>query len=815
MKSIRIIIVMLLCLAGAVAPARAYVGQWTAHAVFAAPPQKVIDTGSLVYYLSGGSLFLYDKKAQESRSYTMSTGLNDPTATDIFYNAAGGYLLIAYSSGNIDLLYNDGRIVNLSDISDSSIDPPLTINDVCFSGNDVFVATNFGLVQFNDNRHEVVQSGIYNTPVAAVTVADGHLIIWADGAVRSVELGSRFSSLAAFSQLVATGQVKQFIPAGQGEILMNMADSNPSLRLLTVDFSAGTASASRTVANHTPGTHLTVAADGRIYLLDKQTLYSLNPETFNEATVATLPDDFADAVAGTAEGASQVWTLTRSGLACHGFGSDGSVTLLTDRFRPEEFSVKTVCYLTPGADGRSLFVTNNGTTAYRFGRPGFAAYDNPLTASVIELDNGSFTDITPYPVEAYRNAAKGRQARVGKYLLSPTSIAQDPDDADVFYVSTSIDGLYKMKGTELEGIFSELNSPLFEFDARSIGYHVSVDRGGNLWLHTTSTAADASPIYVLPAAKRTMNPADIKPSDWICLNTKSLGYAGGQDVQVLHCTRSNMTFVSDHNPSSHFLAYDDRGTRTNFSDDKLKLWTRLIDQDGNIFSPSYVTAFCEDHDGAVWVGTDQGVIVITNPANATNDNMTIRRVKVPKNDGTNTAEYLLGTDLIYGITVDAANRKWIATERSGLFLVSADGTEILENFTEENSPLSSNLIYSVYANPYSSTIYVGTPEGLLSYESNATPAMPDFEKITVYPNPVTPDYSGPIYVKGLMDGSLVKIADASGTVLYQGRSEGGLFSWNACNSAGVRLPAGVYYVFASQNANDSSSGGTAKFMIIN
>lgn len=242
--------------------------------------------------------------------------------------------------------------------------------------------------------------------------------------------------------------------------------------------------------------------------------------------------------------------------------------------------------------------------------------------------------------------------------------------------------------------------------------------------------------------------------------------------------------------------------------------TRITDQDGNTFTPNYTSALCEDRDGAVWVGTDQGIYIIPNPSSAVTDNLTVRRAKVPKNDGSNTAEYLLGTDLIYSISTDAANRKWIATKASGLFLVSADGSEILRQFTDENSPLPSKDIYSVYADPNSSTVYVGTAEGLFTYTSDASPAMDSFSDIVVYPNPVAPDYSGPIYIKGLMDDSLVKIADSAGNVVHQGRSQGGMFSWDGCNGAGRPVPSGVYFVFASQGSDSGNKGGTAKFMIV-
>ncbi len=84
-----------------------------------------------------------------------------------------------------------------------------------------------------------------------------------------------------------------------------------------------------------------------------------------------------------------------------------------------------------------------------------------------------------------------------------------------------------------------------------------------------------------------------------------------------------------------------------------------------------------------------------------------------------------------------------------------------------------------------------------------------------YPNPVRPDYTGWITVTGLMDNSLVKIADAAGNVFFQGRSEGGMVSWDGCDSAGRRVKSGVYYVFASRSSDGSSKGAVAKILVIN
>ena len=124
----------------------------------------------------------------------------------------------------------------------------------------------------------------------------------------------------------------------------------------------------------------------------------------------------------------------------------------------------------------------------------------------------------------------------------------------------------------------------------------------------------------------------------------------------------------------------------------------------------------------------------------------------------------------------------------------------------------------MYADPNGPTVYVGTDYGLLSYTSDATPTCEDFSQILAYPNPVKPDYHGDINITGLMDNTLVKISDSSGSVIYQGKSEGGRFVWNGCNASGSRVPTGVYYVFVSSggghNGGESASAVT-KIMVVN
>ena len=803
-------IILTFSLLQAVMPAAA-TGRWEFHAAFHAPPQKVIDTGKKVFYLSGGSLFSYNKENGESFSYTPGNRLNGVTVSDIFLDSARKRLLVAYTTGNIDIIDSDDNVMNFPDISESNLAPPLTINDAAFDGDRMFAATAFGLVEFSTSKNEVVQSGIYGKPVTAVAVSGEQLLIASDGHLLFKEKTGRFPSLSYFTVLSSPGEIADIIPLDNDRaiLLVREGDGTKIVRV-SIDYETRTLTEAVTVSSHNGRFYLTKASDGNFHYICEKTLYLLDAGALRETPVADLPEDFDGAVAGTATGSSEIWSLTRSGLACHDF-SGSRPTLLTERFRPEQLSVREVCHFFPTADGHRLYAMNNGSTAYRFDRPGSDGFIRPLTLSVIDLESKKTTDLTPWPVEAFLPLARERQKIHGRFILGPTSVAEDPADSECFYVSTSTDGIYIFRGGELAGRYNEENSPLERIDERNIAYHVSIDRGGNLWLSGHSEGNDSGPVFILPAEKRELAPDKVKKTDWIPFCTKENIFPGTHDVIMLHCRRSDFIFRLD--AYDHFTVRDTRGTYADLSDDDYRVIRNPQDQDGHLFSPERYSAICEDRNGSVWIGTDIGIIEISDPSSALSDMLTVRRLKVPRGDGSGMADYLLGNELIYGITADAANRKWIATEKSGLYLVSPDGSEILQHFTADNSPLPSNTVYCVFSDPSGAEIYIGTPEGLCTYESDATPPRDDYSDITVYPNPVRPDYTGAIHIRGLMEGSLVKIADAAGSVIFQGRPEGGLLTWDGLDSTGNRLPTGIYYVFVS--SPDGRHSATSKFMIVN
>lgn len=107
----------------------------------------------------------------------------------------------------------------------------------------------------------------------------------------------------------------------------------------------------------------------------------------------------------------------------------------------------------------------------------------------------------------------------------------------------------------------------------------------------------------------------------------------------------------------------------------------------------------EDKEGSIWIGTDKGPLILNNPSRIFNDNFYCTQIKIPRNDGSNLADFLLANDHIITICIDGANRKWIGTKENGVYLLSEDGQETIHHFTKENSPLLSNDINSIVIPP--------------------------------------------------------------------------------------------------------------------
>ncbi|MDP7567863.1 MAG: hypothetical protein QF383_05680 [Flavobacteriales bacterium] len=241
------------------------------------------------------------------------------------------------------------------------------------------------------------------------------------------------------------------------------------------------------------------------------------------------------------------------------------------------------------------------------------------------------------------------------------------------------------------------------------------------------------------------------------------------------------------------FVYNDNNTIENPNDDQYKILSMNI---GNGNLPSLQTyCFAEDLESEIWIGTDKGIAVFYDPSAVFSGyNFDAQQILITEGDY---GQYLLSEEKVKCITIDGANRKWIGTEKSGVFLLSDDGTKEIHHFTKDNSPLFDNNIIDIAINNENGEVFIGTEKGLISYRSDATEGVAIQNNTKVFPNPVKETYNGPIAISGLVSNANVKITDAGGNLVFETTANGGQAIWNGLNKNGERASTGVYLVFST------------------
>jgi hypothetical protein len=256
------------------------------------------------------------------------------------------------------------------------------------------------------------------------------------------------------------------------------------------------------------------------------------------------------------------------------------------------------------------------------------------------------------------------------------------------------------------------------------------------------------------------------------------------------------------------LVYNQGSSIEDPKDDKV----RFINRNNSLLTGNRVNAVVIDLDGAVWVGTDQGPVVFDcgDPFQDISCKGSTRPVLV---DGI--PSLLLRDEDILCMEVDGANRKWFGT-RNGIFVQSPDGTEKIAQFNTENAPLLNNKIIDLAFNAITGDMMIVSSSGIQTYRTFTTGGQRTHgSNVTVFPNPVRPDYEGEIFIKGLVRDANVKITDVNGRLIYETKALGGQAIWNGRDYNGVKAATGVYLVFsANENTSQDIDAYVTKVLIV-
>ena len=383
-------------------------------------------------------------------------------------------------------------------------------------------------------------------------------------------------------------------------------------------------------------------------------------------------------------------------------------------------------------------------------------------------------------------------------IFDPLSVSIDPDDNSIMavggYSNTPLSIINTTAG--IVDTISPTNS-LLEASVFGNGWsyisEVEYDDRGNLWV---LNGLSNEPLKVLTS-----------DNEWYSFSLGSSAKSKFTDKMVIDYNGNKWMAIR----GSGLFGYNDQGTVSTASDDQMVNLTTGANT--GALPSNEVSALAVDFDNEIWIGTEAGFAVLYNSDgafDAADGDYNAQRIKI---EFEGNVEYVLGSTGITDIEVDGANRKWFGTANAGILLLSADGLEILEHHTMEDSPLISDNILDLELNQETGELFIITDKGLISYRTNATYEDPNYADVQIFPNPVRPDFDGPITMQGIRYNSDVKITDVAGNLVYQTTSNGGTATWSGRTLTGEKVKSGIYLIWTA--ANEGKGRQVGKIAIVN
>ena len=397
--------------------------------------------------------------------------------------------------------------------------------------------------------------------------------------------------------------------------------------------------------------------------------------------------------------------------------------------------------------------------------------------------------------------------KIGRSFVNAYAVDVDPLDETHYFVGARA-GLFEFRNGKFVKHYNSENSPIEAYNGVSLNHQmvtgVKYDSSGDLWMLNSSAPTQSVIKYTKSGEFVSYNVPELMKLDGNGFTNKS----NRNLSNIIIDSKGYMWFVNNSWDRPAAYRYD-------MNNNTCTEHYNFINQDGTtIKTTEGVRCVCEDKDGNMWFGTDLGPILLEKSQIEVN-NPVYTQVKVPRNDGTNYADYLLNKIDITAIAIDAGNRKWMGTNGDGVYLIGADNITQLQHITTDNSELLSNTIYSIAINEKTGEVLFGTDNGLCSFISDATAINDEMtsDNVWAYPNPVTPDYDGLITIVGLTFNADVKILSSNGTLITEGRSNGGSFTWDGKDKKGNRVASGIYMVATA--TSDGKKGTVCKIAVVN
>jgi len=768
MKSVRVLLVFFfyLTLTNPLSGQKNDVGvwQWKDHLGFYSC-NSVAALGPFRIASNYSSLLLYNTEDGSMKKKNRINGLSDVGVRLIRSTPDNKKLVIVYENSNIDIMDESEEIANYSDIKTKIINANKVINDITFEGTYAYLSCGFGIIKFDMVKNEIRDSYFFGpggTYIMVYQTCITDSVMFAATSKGLYRCPHKIKNPADYQNWTQiTGNGMRSIPYSGAVKFKNKVIAAQSNYLL----------------NNTPM---------------KDTLFEWDGTTWQIFSGKGLPYHIKKMYVQN----NLMWMIDMFGA---------QIYENTNAFKD---------YVTT-YQGNGLRVTD----VYAELQGGYPKY----WISDAEYGFLMTTGSSPYfPIESF-NTGGLRSSEISNIDIHNGIIAISPS-----YVNNDGTALYSSRGINVrtkDGEWKYLRKPGFPYDTLFDWCHVLIDRKnsdiiwGSSWVEGLAEFRnyDLYKIYnqyntggaitaVLPnwwrVSGKAMNEdgdmwfAVSDVSEYLCVRTKDgifqkftidgmqrfvrkLLVLKNGDVWVLHEREGGITVVRPKKNNGLYVL------------EKIKILNKY-EKSGNLGSNSVYSAV-EDRDGNVWVGTATGIRVFSNPDNVFTepDGQPIKIIQ-----GKN-VELLLENETITCMDVDAANQKWVGTLTGGVYCFSPDGQKTIFHFTTNNSPLYSDEIREVKIDQQTGDVYIATPFGLQSFRNIYIDPYENYDELHAFPNPVKRNYSGSVFITGLMENSQVKITDVAGNIVWEGKVPGGRIEWALTNSKSERVPPGVYIVYAS------------------
>ena len=749
--------------------------------------EEVEPADGVVYARTKYAVFSYHSETKQTIRHSIVQGISaaNPSALAVvpISTHSNHILVIGYEDGNVDLMI-DGEVYNMPDITNSNLLGDKSIRDIFVDGPNAYLATSFGVVVINVSDVEVSDTwyieGQQNLlGVSGVYKHNNKWVVATDQGVYEADVNHPF--LTSSEAWTKWGDLPE----------------DPNTQVSELNFTSNRIFA-----------HLGDQFAGRLWYKEG-TQWSLldgwpeegdrlnGMDSRNDTLLIGLKHSVAryDENLNLIEETNELGSWIKVNDVEFGHEEETTIWIASEyggllRFipNPTQNGTENAVFFPEGPDNASSRKLDCWNDNLWFATGGVDVIWDGLYNSdgVHGLVNQEWIDVTSLDSE---NEVSG--------LRDMIDVSIDPLNPSHVMFASWEEGIIEVLDGEMIEIYNHTNSTVQEADfgggpRTGIG-GVDYDVYGNLWF--TNSFTD-TPLQVKLAG------GDFIPMD--------LGEDLNLDQNIggLKCTYDGRYIWALLPRGGGLVVYDNGGTIENLSDDD---WRFLnTGEESGALPSNYVYCVEEDLDGEIWLGTASGPAIFYRSESLFNndENTTASQILIQQ-DGN--YQYLLETEVITTIKIDGGNRKWVGTNGSGVYVLSADGQEIMHQFTTSNSPLPDDNILDIAINHRNGEVFITTDNGTVSYLSEATNWSPEMEDIFVFPNPVDQLHIGPITIDGLAYQTTVHITDASGRVIAVEESLGGRATWNGLLDDGTPAPYGVYMVFAVDD--DGSNSAMTKFAI--